>query len=122
MAMGVEQGAEKWPVTAADVCSGLADWRAAPPRATLREIERALDERLAVLQARMLDDLALASTQADVQALQAEERPGCPACGTRHEARGVKVRRLTTTYERASTLTRRYAVCPACGTGFPPSG
>ncbi len=117
-----EQGtAQQWPVTAADVFTGLADWRAAHPRATLQEIERTLDERLAVLRARMLEDLALASRQADVQALPVEERPVCLACGDRVEARGAKTRRLTTTYERQITLTRSYAVCPACGTGlFPP--
>lgn len=124
--MGVERGAEQWPVMAADVFSGLADWRAAHPRAahpraTLQEIERTLDERLALLRARMLEDLALASKQADVQALPPEERPVCPACGGQVEARGAKTRRLTTTYERQITLTRSYAACPACGTGlFPP--
>jgi len=118
---GTEQGVEQWPITAADVFTGLADWRAAHPRATLQEIEQTLDERLALLRARMREDLALASRQADVQALPVEERPVCPACGGRVEARGAKTRRLTTTYERQITLTRSYAVCPACGTGlFPP--
>jgi predicted RNA-binding Zn-ribbon protein involved in translation (DUF1610 family) len=115
------QGKEMWPVTAADVFTGLADWRAAHPRATLREIEGVLDERLAALRARMLEDLALTSKHADVQALPVEERPPCPTCGARLEARGAKTRRLTTTYERQITLTRSYAVCPSCGTGlFPP--
>ncbi len=119
--MGGGQGKETWPVTAADVFTGLADGRAAHPRATLQEIERTLDERLALLRVRMLEDLALASKHADVQALPVEERPSCPACGTRVEARGAKTRRLTTTYERQITLTRSYAVCPSCGTGlFPP--
>lgn len=119
--MGTKQGMERWPITAADVFSGLADWRAAHPRATLREIEGALDERLALLRARMLEDLALASKHADVQALPVEERPPCPACGAQLDARGAKTRRLTTTYERQITLTRSYAVCPSCGTGlFPP--
>jgi len=121
---GEQEAAQQWPVTAADVFTGLADWRVAHPRATLQsvlEIERTLDERLALPRARMLEDLALASRQADVQALPVEERPVCPACGGRVEARGTKTRRLTTTYERAITLTRSYAVCPACGTGlFPP--
>jgi len=107
-------------VTAADVFTGLADGRAAHPRATLQEIERTLDERLAVLRARMLEDLALASRQADMQALPDEERPPCLACGGRVEARGTTTRRLTTTYERQITLTRSDAVCPACGTGLSP--
>ena len=121
MGMSTGQGMERWSVTAADVFTGLADWRTAHPQATLREIEGALDARLAALRARMREDLALASKQADVQALPVEERPPCPACGARLEARGAKTRRLTTTYERQITLTRSYAVCPACGTGlFPP--
>jgi len=120
--MGGVQGKETWPVTAADVFTGLADWRAAHPRATLREIEGALDERLAALRARMLEDLALASARADLQALPVEERLPCPACGARLDARGAKTRRLTTTYERQITLTRSYAVCPSCGTGLSPPG
>ncbi len=76
---------------------------------------------MALLRARMLEDLALASRPADVQALPVEERPACPACGGRVEARGAKTRQLTTTYNRQITLTRSYAVCPSCGTGlFPP--
>jgi len=119
--MAVEQGVGAWPVTAEDVFTGLADWRAAHPRATFQEIERTLDERLAVLRARMLEDLALASTQADVEALPAEERQPCPARGGQVEARGAKTRQLTTTDNRQITLTRSDAVCPACGTGlFPP--
>ncbi len=104
--MGVEQGAAQWPVTAVDVCSGLADGRAAHPGATLQEIEQTLDERLALRRARLLEDVALARRQADVQARPVEERPVCPACGGRVEARGAKTRRLTTTYERQITLTR----------------
>ncbi len=119
--MAVEQGVGTWPVTAEDVFTGLADWRAAHPRAMLQEIERTLDERLAVLRARMLEDLALASRQVDVEALPAEERQPCPVCGGHVEARGAKTRHLTTTYNRQITLTRSYAVCPACRAGlFPP--
>ncbi len=43
--MAREQGVGTWPVTAEDVCTGLADWRAAHPRATLQEIERTSGER-----------------------------------------------------------------------------
>jgi len=120
--MAREQGVGMWLVTAEDVFTGLAAWRAAHPRATLQEIERTLDERLAVLRARMREDLALASAQADMEALPVEERQRRPACGDRVEARGAKTRRLTTTYNRRITLTRSYAVCPACGRGLSPPG
>lgn len=110
-----------WPTSAAAVFSGMADWRVAHPQATLREIEAALDEHLAALRARMLEDLAQASAQTALPALAPEERPRCPDCGTPLEARGRKRRRLTTTHDRTITLDRSYAVCPVCGTGvFPP--
>ncbi len=88
--MAREQGVGTWPVTAEDVFTGLADWRAARPRATLQESERTLDERLAVLRARLLEDLALASTQADVEALPAEERQPCPGAGARWRRGGPR--------------------------------
>ena len=43
MVRGTGHGMGQWPVTAADVFTGLADWRAAHSQATLREIEGALD-------------------------------------------------------------------------------
>jgi len=114
-------GSAQWPTTAEDVFTGMADWRVAHPRATLREIEEALDAHLAVLRARMLEDLALASARRDVAGMAEEERPPCPQCGARLEARGQKRRRLTTRHNRQITLLRSYAACPQCGTGlFPP--
>ena len=56
---------------------GRKAWRGAHPRATLREIESALDER----RARMLEALALASTAADGDEAADDERPVCPECG-----------------------------------------
>ena len=57
-------------------------------RRRLREIEAAVDEHLAAVRARMLQDAALASAAADLRALPAAERPACPDCGRRLEARG----------------------------------
>ncbi|GAC1428554.1 MAG: hypothetical protein NVSMB65_01830 [Chloroflexota bacterium] len=115
------EGQEQWPVTAEDVFTGMAEWRVAHPRATLREIEEALDGRLAGLRARMLEDLAQASRQRNVAALPVEERPVCTQCGERLAARGTKRRRLTTQHNRQIALERSYAVCPRCGGGlFPP--
>ena len=109
------RGAEQWPTTADEVFTGMADWRVAHPRATLRESEEALDDQLAGLRTRMLEDLAVASAQRDLAGLRAEERPPCPQCGARLEARGPKRRRLTTRHNRQITLTRSYAACPQCG-------
>ena len=103
------------------VMTGMKEWRQQHPRASLREIEAALDERLAKMRARMLQDLALASAAAQVSAAPEAERPRCPTCGGPLEARGEEERTLTTNYNQPLRLRRSYATCPACGAGlFPP--
>src|SRR4051812_17728550 len=115
---GIEQ---RWAVEAESVWSGMADWRAAHPKATLSEIEEALDERLNRLRARMLADLALASAAADVRGSSQEERPRCERCGTMLHARGPSERTLLTQGGAEVRLDRSYAACPRCGGGsFPP--
>ena len=106
---------------AAGVWSGLAEWRSAHPKATLSEIEEALDAQMDRLRARVLADLALASTAADLQAASAEERPRCEECGTVLQARGQSERGLVTQGGAEVRLVRSYATCPRCGDGsFPP--
>lgn len=68
----------QWHELAEEVRSEMKEWRLQHPKAKLREIEAALDERLGKMRARMLEDAALASAAADIQALQAAERPVCP--------------------------------------------
>jgi len=103
------------------VMTGMKEWRLQHPRASFDEIEAALDERLAKMRARLLQDLALASVAAKVSEATDEERPRCPQCGGQLEARGEEQRTLTTTYNQPVTLRRSYAYCPACEAGlFPP--
>lgn len=85
----------QWHELAEEVLSGMKEWRLQHPKAKLREIEAALDERLGKMRARMLQDAALASAAADIQALQTAERPVCPQCGTVVEARGTQERGVT---------------------------
>ncbi len=116
------QGIEgRWSEDAASVWTGMADWRAAHPKATLSEIEEALDARLNQVRARVLADLALASAAADVQAAAAEERPRCERCGVALQARGRSERGVVTHGGAEVRLRRSYAACPRCGDGsFPP--
>jgi ribosomal protein L34E len=69
-----------------------------------------------------LQDAALASAAADIQAAQAAERPVCPQCGVVLEGRGRQERQLTTHHDQIVRLERSYGVCPACGAGFFPPG
>jgi YgiT-type zinc finger domain-containing protein len=111
----------RWRALAEEVIVGMKEWRLRHPKATLREIETALDEGLAKVRARFLEDAALASAAADVSQAQAEERPRCRRCGQSLEARGQETREVTTMGNQTVRLTRSYAVCPSCGEGlFPP--
>ena len=84
----LDGAAQRWAGDAESVWIGKADWRAAHPKATLSEIEEALDERLSRVRAHMLADLALASAASDVAGAAAEERPRCARCGEALRARG----------------------------------
>ena len=108
-----------WRALAGEVVTGFRAWRQQHPRATLAEIEAALDARWHRARARLVQDAALASAAADLAG--AAERPACPACGEAMRADGAEERRLTTLGDQPVTLRRSRARCPACGAGlFPP--
>jgi len=77
-----------WEALSAEILSGMREWRLQHPKATLREIEAAPDERWYRLRARMLEDLALQSTAAHWKESPAAERPVCSVCGTPLTLRG----------------------------------
>jgi YgiT-type zinc finger domain-containing protein len=93
------------------IAADLRRWRRAHPDATLTEIERALDERLAPARAALLAEVA-------GDAPDDEER--CPACGGRLVRRGERTRTLRTQGDAALEVTRAYLSCPACGAGVSP--
>ena len=109
-----------WHALSDEVITGMKEWRIQHPRATFQEIETALDERLARLRARMLQDAALASRAANLSAASEQERPTCPQCGTTMEPRGQPSRELLTNHDQTLELKRSYAVCPKCQLGFFP--
>jgi hypothetical protein len=96
----------RWRAVSAEVIVGITEWRLQPPKATLAEIEAAVDERLARFRARLRQDVALASQAADLSQSVAQERPVCPACGGSVEPRGPRERHLTTHQGHLLTLER----------------
>ena len=58
---------ERWRALSEEVLTSMKDWRIAHPQATFREIEEAVHERMSRLEAQMLQETALASTQTDWQ-------------------------------------------------------
>ncbi len=111
----------QWRSLAEAVWLGVAEWRAAHPKATFAEIERVVDERIGVIRTGLMRDVALASVASDIAATPKEERPRCQECGGELEPRGQQTRDLTTLRGDVVPLRRSYAVCRVCGRGdFPP--
>lgn len=119
--MGRDDFNQDWANVSDDILSGVYEWRLQYPKATLSQIETAIDERLARLRTKMLQDAALATPAADWRDAPADERPLCPHCHTPLQPRGSQPRTLQTHGGRDLVLERGYGVCPACQAGlFPP--
>src|SRR6478672_4356266 len=102
--------------------TGMREWRLQHPKATLREIETAVNEKLSGMRARLLEDLALASRAADLQDKQLGEYPRCPECGHRLESQGKQDRTVTTHGGGAVHLRARLCALPGLwGRSFSPS-
>src|SRR6266487_594738 len=80
--MGSEPHDQNWEMLSQEVLTGMREWRLQHPKATLREIELALDEHFAALRARMLQDMAVQSVAADWKEAVRSDRPVCAGCGT----------------------------------------
>jgi hypothetical protein len=111
---------ERWEGSLQELFLGLREWRASHPKATLAQIERELDRRMARVRAQIMTDLALASAAAD---LQSGDAPSCPECGDGLHDEGQQARTLVTLGDEPVTLERDYATCVHCGRRlFPSSG
>src|SRR5512142_603924 len=117
--MRIEDLDARWHALTEEVITGMKEWRLQHPKATFREIEAAVDERLSRVRARMLEDATLLS-QATEGAAEDEAPLPCPACGTPMQVRGKQSRDLVTQHDQPIHLERAYAVCPQCGHGFFP--
>lgn len=110
----------RWHALTEEVVTGMKEWRLQHPRATFREIEAALDERLAHVRARMLEDAAMLSRATEAQSAETAWR--CPDCGQPMQVRGKQTRELVTQHAQPLRLHRQYVKCPHCGRGFFPPG
>ena len=107
-----------WREMGEEILEGLEQWREEHSRATMREIEDEIDQRLSALRAQMISDTANASERERWERAQGVQ---CPNCGAKLVKKGKKKRILLTRDGREIELNREYAVCPACGQGiFPP--
>jgi ribosomal protein S27AE len=119
--MDSESMDREWRALSEEILLGMKEWRQQHPKATLREIEEAVTERLSRLGARMIQDAAQTSAAADWTKQVEAEAPRCEHCGEVLVSRGKRPRRLQASGGAQVTIERSYGTCPRCGVGlFPP--
>lgn len=105
----------QWRELSEEVFEDVLKWREKHPHATIREIEKELDDHIFELRAKMLADTAAGGGEV------AREEVKCPDCGARMVRKGKKKRRLLLREGQEVELEREYRVCLECGQGlFPP--
>ena len=103
-----------------EIVTGMKEWRAAHPKASLREIEQEARKRVSRLEVYLIEESAMENPSRDWTGQASEHRPSCPHCGEPLVARGKHVRTLQATAGREVRLERTYGTCPRCQTGFFP--
>jgi hypothetical protein len=91
----------------------LANWRSIHPRATLAEMEVAVEQQIARLRAQLLEEQTAAGFW--------EEHPLCREGGATLVAQTRSTRTVILPRDEPLDRERSYLVCPQCGAGlFPP--
>lgn len=95
--------------------SQIRQWRDVNPRATLTEIEEAVEKELAELREAVVESLVQEREESE------QGTPLCPHCQSKMVKNGKKKRRLKTKEGKSITLERQQMRCLTCGmTLFPP--
>ncbi len=102
------------------VAATMAAWSREHPRATLTEIEDAVDTELAQVRQRLVE--ASIQTQVAADAARSPQRQACPGCAEEMHAKGRRRRSLRTKHGGVIELERSYWWCPRCRAGFFPPG
>ena len=98
-----------------EITEKMIQWRQTNPKATLTEIEEAVDAALAKRRSELVRALA------ETGEVSQEEAPDCPGCGQAMVKNGRKKRQLQTKEGQTIRLERQQWRCLGCGaTLFPP--
>jgi len=93
----------------------IREWQEANPKATLTEMERAIDEELEKLRSQIITGLVRERES------QEEGKPACPNCGRNMGKNGKRKRQLKTKGGETIEFERQQLRCSDCGmTLFPP--
>ena len=110
-----------WDSLFEEASETIRRWRADHPRATFNEIEVTVNEEMARVRAKLLEDLIHESASREWRERTKVERPKCPGCGATLYSNGGGKRQLVTDHEQVIKLERSHGYCPECGaTVFPP--
>ena len=98
-----------------DLILKMRQWRQTNPKATLTEIEEAVEAELAQLRKQLVEEMV----QEEVSGLPGE--PDCPQCGEKMVKNGRRQRKLKSKEGQTIQLDRQQWRCLSCGaTLFPP--
>lgn len=114
--MNSEDLEKRWQQKSQEAFQSIAQWRLNHPKATMAEIESAIDEQLDQVRARIIEEVALAEVSSGSEPIPSQ----CPQCGARMHQSGNHTRRLQTRGSQEVTLHRDYLRCPCCGYSFFP--
>jgi transposase-like protein len=93
----------------------MSQWRRANPKATLTEIEEAVEAELAQLRKQLVEEMVQEG------AAGSQEEPDCPQCGQKMVRNGRRRRKLKSKEGQTIQLDRQQWRCLSCGTTlFPP--
>ena len=93
----------------------MSQWRQANPKATLTDIELAVEAELAQLRRQLVEAMV------QEEAVAGQEVPECPRCGQAMVKSGRRKRKLLTKEGQTVQLDRQQWRCLSCGaTLFPP--
>lgn len=93
----------------------MRQWRQANPKATLTEIEEAVEAELAQVRRQLVQEMVRE------EAVEQTEAPECPGCGQAMVKNGRRKRKLHTKEGQTVQLERQQWRCLNCGaTLFPP--
>ena len=112
----------KWQELFSEASEEVSQWRTEHPRASFTSIENEVDEKLAKVRAKMIEELVLESKMSNLKQLKVEERPKCVGCGGPIMANGRQKRKLITNHEQVVELERSKGYCRGCRVSYFPPG
>ncbi|MCB8980776.1 MAG: transposase family protein [Ardenticatenaceae bacterium] len=93
----------------------LSQWHQANPKATLTEIEEAVEAELAMVRRQLVEELAQ-------EKIGEQKVPDCPQCGQQMVKNGQRKRKLKSKEGQTIQLNRQQWRCLNCGATFFPPG